>query len=291
MMKRAHWLWVCFGFFGAWQVSAGGEVPENFRRENLVAWAIVPFDAVGRGPAERARLIRELGMRRCAYDWRVEHVPEFEDEIEAYGEEGIEYVAFWNEHEAAFELFEKHAMRPQVWKTLRTPNVEGQGARVAAAVEAMTPLAERTAAMGCPLGLYNHGGWGGEPENLVAVCEALREAGHDHVGIVYNFHHGHFHVDGFAESFDLMRPYLLCVNLNGMRDAEEVDVTVMENKIVPIGDGAHERAMIGAIIESGYDGLVGIIGHRKDEDLAVTLRANLEGLQEILEARIEYGGR
>ena len=53
---------------------------------------------------------------------------------------------------------------------------------------------ERTRRLGCPLGLYNHGGWGGEPENLVAVCEFLRRR-HDapHVGSVYNQHHGHDH--------------------------------------------------------------------------------------------------
>ncbi|MEM7143928.1 MAG: TIM barrel protein [Verrucomicrobiota bacterium] len=288
MTIRGFCFLVLTGLVGLGEVT-GGEVPENFRRENLVAWAIVPYDAAGRGPVERARLLRELGMRRGAYDWRAEHVPEFEEEIEAYGEAGIEYVAFWNEHEAAFELFEKHAMRPQVWKTLRTPKVDGQEARVAAAVEAMTPLAERTAAMGCQLGLYNHGGWGGEPANLVAVCEALREAGHGHVGIVYNFHHGHFHVDDFAELFALMQPYLLCVNLNGMLDADEVDVTVMENKIVKIGEGVHESEMIGVVLDSGYDGPVGIIGHRKDEDLAVTLRANLEGLERVLEERDAAG--
>ena len=38
----------------------------------------------------------------------------------------------------------------------------------------LLPLVERTAKMKCKLGLYNHGGWGGEPENLVAVCELLR---------------------------------------------------------------------------------------------------------------------
>ena len=54
--------------------------------------------------------------------------------------------------------------------------------------------------MKCKLGLYNHGGWGGEPENLVAVCKVLREQHKaDHVGIVYNLHHGHGHIDDFAD--------------------------------------------------------------------------------------------
>ena len=81
----------------------------------------------------------------------------------------------------------------------------------------LLPLVERTATMKCKLGLYNHGGWGGEPENLVAVCKALREQHKaDHVGIVYNLHHGHDHIHDFAKALAAMQPYLLCLNLNGM---------------------------------------------------------------------------
>ena len=65
------------------------------RRENLVAWCIVPFDAAKRGPAERAIMLKELGITRCAYDWREEHVPTFEQEILEYKKNGIEFFAFW----------------------------------------------------------------------------------------------------------------------------------------------------------------------------------------------------
>jgi sugar phosphate isomerase/epimerase len=229
-------------------------------------------------------LLVELGMRRCAFDWRTEHVPTFEEEIVQFEKHGIEYVAFWSEHADAFALFEKHGLKPQVWKTLRSPKAGTPKEKLEEAVRGMTPLAEKTKAMGCRLGLYNHGGWGGEPANLVAVCQALREAGHDHVGLVYNFHHGHGHVADFEKRFSLMQPYLLCVNLNGMADAEKVDVTQMEHKIMPIGSGEFEREMIKVIIGSGYAGPIGIIGHRKDEDLAVTLRANLEGLEGVLDS-------
>ena len=44
------------------------EPPENLRTENLVAWCIVPFDASKRSPEQRARMLKELGMTRCAYD-------------------------------------------------------------------------------------------------------------------------------------------------------------------------------------------------------------------------------
>ena len=81
--------------------------PDNFRKENLIAWCIVPFDIKKRTPAERASMLVDLGLKRVAYDWREEHIPEFEEEILQYRNRGIEYFAFWNEHEEAFKLFEK----------------------------------------------------------------------------------------------------------------------------------------------------------------------------------------
>ena len=44
------------------------------KRDNLMAWCIVPFDAKKRGPEERAAMLKELGLSRLAYDWRDEHV-------------------------------------------------------------------------------------------------------------------------------------------------------------------------------------------------------------------------
>ncbi|MDP6504050.1 MAG: hypothetical protein QF886_10560, partial [Planctomycetota bacterium] len=70
------------------------ELPDNLsKNENLVAWCIVPFDAKKRGPKERAEMLKELGILRCAYDWRGQHVPTFEDEILQYKKQGIEFFA------------------------------------------------------------------------------------------------------------------------------------------------------------------------------------------------------
>jgi hypothetical protein len=197
-------------------LSLAGEIPANFRTENLVAWCIVPFDAKQRGPAERTTMLRDLGLQRCAYDWRAEHVPTFEEEILQYKQRGVEYFAFWGEHDAAFSLFKKHGLAPQIWMTAPSPGADTQADKVAAAVAALTPIVEKTKAMGCRFGLYNHGGWGGEPANLVAVCAAMHAAGHNHAGIVYNLHHGHGHIDDFPQVLAAMQPHLLCLNLNGM---------------------------------------------------------------------------
>ncbi|MCA9246350.1 MAG: TIM barrel protein [Planctomycetales bacterium] len=254
------------------------ETPANFRDENLVAWCIVPFDSKHRSPAERAAMVRRLGLRMVAYDWRQNHVSEFEEEIQQYKQHGIEYFAFWGAHEAAFKLFEKYDLHPQVWQTLPSPAGATNDERVKSAAEAMLPLVERTREMGCQLGLYNHGGWGGEPENMIAVCQYLRQA-HDakHVGLVYNLHHGHSHVENFAKWLARMQPYLLCLNLNGMtKDGDQ-----RGQKILPLGEGEFDVALLRTIREAGYRGPLGILGHTQD-DVEQRLLDNLDGLHWML---------
>jgi len=260
---------------GAGLAHAGAVTPVNFADDSLVAWCIVPFDAKKRSPEARAKMLLALGLRRCAYDWRAEHVASFEAEIEAYRKFGIEFTAFWGEHESAFELFIKHRISPQIWKTCPSPSGKTQQERVAAAAAQLQGLAVRCRRMGSKLGLYNHGGWGGVPENLIAVCRALIARGHDNVGVVYNFHHAHGRIADFAADLKLLKPHLLCLNLNGMNPRAEP-------KILPIGQGLHEAAMIRTVIASGYSGPIGILDHLPDEDSAVALKGNLDGLRRLL---------
>ncbi len=255
--------------------SIAAESTVAFARSNLVAWCIVPFDGKKRGPAERAEMLVRLGLKRCAYDWRQNHVAEFEDEILQYQKHGIEYFAFWGSHPKAFELFRKYELHPQIWQTLGSPNAPTQEARVAAAAKGMLGMVEETRKLGSKLGLYNHGGWGGEPTNLVAVCQYLRKHHNaTHVGIVYNFHHAHEHIADFAESFALMKPYLLCLNLNGMNAGAKP-------KILQLGQGDFDLRMLKVVKESGYSGPIGIIGHTQD-DVEERLRDNLDGLDWLL---------
>ncbi len=246
-----------------------------FARQNLVAWCIVPFDAARRGPAERAAMLERLGIKKLAYDWRDEHVPTFEQEILELRRRDIEYFAFWAAHEQAFALFEKHDLHPQIWITMASPAEGSQDERIVTAAQGLLPLVARTREMGSPLGLYNHGGWGGEPANLVAVCKWLR-AHHeaDHVGIVYNLHHAHEHLADFADALAAMKPYLLCLNLNGMNDNAQP-------KILPLGSGRHDRRLLQIILDSGYAGPIGILDHRPDTDAELSLKQNLAGLEKM----------
>ena len=263
------------------QANSASDPKLVFARSNLVAWCIVPFDASRRGPAARAEMVRQLGLERVAYDWRQEHVPSFEEEIVQYKKHGIEFFAFWSWHDEIEPLIRKYGITPQIWVTLASPQADTQAERIRKASDQLLPLVEKTRTLGLKLGLYNHGGWGGKPENLIAVCQYLREQHQaDHVGIVYNFHHAHEDLDEFKASFSKMMPHLLCLNLNGMADPETVKG--MTNKILPLDQGLHEREMMQLVIANGYDGPIGILDHRSDVDARESLQANLSGLDRIL---------
>lgn len=271
---------------GTCSTALRADIPANFKTENLLAWCVAHrWDSENRSPEARAQMLSDLGLNRLVYNWTKQDNPDFEAEILATQKYGIDYFAFWNEDEAAFALFEKHGLHPQIWKTCPSPAGETQSERVALAVKRMAPFARRAQELGSKFGLYNHRGWGGHPENLVAVCQALRQLGYDNVGIVYNFHHSHDEMDRFADYLALMQPYLLCINLNGMADQNTVDPKILTTMIHPIGTQKHEAAMIKTIIASGYTGPIGILGHTEGLDAAQVLRQNLEGLATILDQR------
>jgi azurin/sugar phosphate isomerase/epimerase len=248
-----------------------------FDRQNLAAWCIVPFDAKKRSPEERAAMVAQMGLHKVAYDWRQEHVPEFEREILAYQKHGIEMFAFWGAHDEAFRLFEKYQMHPQLWIMLKAAG-ETQEAKVKSSAEALLPLLERAKKIGSKVGIYNHGGWGGEPENMTAVCEFLKKNhGTDNVGIVYNLHHGHSHLDRLPRALERMKPWLLCLNLNGM----DIDGEAKGRKILPLGAGTQDLTVLRQIRASGYNGPIGILNHT-NEDAEGRLLDNLDGLNWLL---------
>ncbi|HEY5315971.1 MAG TPA: TIM barrel protein, partial [Pirellulales bacterium] len=250
-----------------------------FARDRLIAWCIVPFDAKKRGPEERAAMLAALGLKHFAYDWRAEHIPTFDAEIAALQRHGIALDAFWfpntldRNARLILDLLARHKLKPQLWVTgggTPTHSPDEQRARVAAEVARLRPIAEAAGRIGCTVGLYNHGGWFGEPENQLAILAELKLP---NVRLVYNLHHGHAHVDRFAELLAKMQPHLLCVNLNGMdRDAEQHG-----HKIMPLGQGQFDLELLRTLVASGYPGPIGILGHTQD-DVRERLLDNLDGL-------------
>lgn len=259
-------------------------------KDNLLAWCIVPFDARRRGPEERAAMLGKLGIHRVAYDWRAEHVPTFDAELAAYARHGITLHAFWMPVDTetplgeahwpvVLELVRRHNVRPQLWVMLNNGLVDGlpKERRVQRAADILAPVARAAAERNCRIGCYNHGGWWGWPENQIRVVQALRARGIDNVGLVYNFHHGHEHVADFPRLAREMQPYLLTVDINGMRDGGP--------QILPVGQGEHEAAMLQALIAAGYQGPIGILHHRDGLDAEQGLEENLHGIDQLLGTR------
>jgi putative heme-binding domain-containing protein len=256
-----------------------------FRRDNLVAWCIVPFDDEARSPVDRAAMMKRLGIVKYAYDYRAEHVPQFDDEMKAIAAQGIELVGWWfpgelnDEAKLILGVLERHGMKPSLWVSGGggpTANADEQKARVAAEAARLRPIAEAASKIGCTVGLYNHGGWFGEPENQIEIIESLRagDAPVTNVGIVYNQHHGHVHAGRFRELLARMKPYLQVLNLNGMfADGEARGL-----KIAPIGTGEQDMELLKIVVESGFEGPFGILNHTQ-LDAEDRLRDNIVGLE------------
>ena len=254
-----------------------------FDKDNLLAWCIVPFDAAERSPEERARMMNELGLKLFAYDYRDKHLATFVEEIGILRKHAIELSAVWfwvrdNEeglldesNEFILGSLEKTGTRTELWVSFPDSYYEGSDeVNLQRAVAAVRNIQLRAEAMNCTLALYNHGGWFGEPENLVRIIEAI---GSGQIKIVYNFHHGHHRIDQFSHDLERMLPYLSTININGMRKEGP--------KILTLGQGDQELGMLKIIEESGYKGRIGILGHTEGEDIREVLERNLKGLGQL----------
>ena len=232
-----------------------------FARSNLVAWCIVPFDAKKRGPEERATMLERLGFNLFAYDYRTEHIPTFDAEVEALKRHGITLLAWWfptsmnDEARLILEVLKRHDLKTQLWVMgggASTKSAEEQKARVDAEAKRIRPIAEEAAKIGCTVALYNHENWFGEPENQIEIIKRLNEQGITNVGMVYNLHHGHAHLVRFPTLLQAMKPYLLALNLNGMtKNGDKAG-----KKILPLGQGELDLALLKTIRESGWRGVI-----------------------------------
>jgi sugar phosphate isomerase/epimerase len=255
---------------------------DPFAPENLVAWCIVPFDAKKRGPEERAQMLDQLGIKRFAYDYRAEHIPTFQAEMDAVKTHGIELVAWWfpttlnDEARSILGVIERNGLHPQLWvmgggDAVHSP--EEQTRRVEAEADRIRPIAEAAAKIGCKVALYNHGGWFGDPGNQVMILAKLQMP---NVGIVYNFHHGHADIDRFPGLWKRIQPHVLALNVNGMVKNGDQNGKM----ILPVGSGDEELAMLRVVRDSGWFGPVGVLNHT-DDDAEPRLKGNLEGLAKL----------
>jgi quinoprotein glucose dehydrogenase len=76
-----------------------------------------------------------------------------------------------------------------------------------------------------------------------------------------------------------MKPWLLCLNLNGMDPAGDQ----RGRKILPLAVGSEDSRLLRLVRESGYQGPVGILNHT-GEDAEARLLDNLDGLAAVVHA-------
>ncbi|QNN25437.1 TIM barrel protein [Planctomycetales bacterium ZRK34] len=271
---------------GADPVAAGaldaGRVQSLLGKPNLTAWCIVPFDGKHRNPEQRAAMLQRLGIKRLAYDWRGKDIPTFDAELAALKKHDVQLGAFWlsmsrdpandDRVKAVLDFIRRNRVKLEIWVMVNQGGLDqlDQQGKVDAMAKPVAWLADEAARLGCRVGLYNHGGWYGDPVNQIAIIEKIDRP---NVGIVYNQHHGHGDVDRFGELLQKMMPHLLAVNLNGMDRAGDQ----RGRKLLPLSAGELDEPLLRQLVASGYDGPVGILGHTQD-DVELRLADNLAGL-------------
>ena len=266
-----------------------------FEMENLIPWSIVAFDSKERGPHERVNMVKDLGFSQYAFGGRQKHIDTFDEEIEIAKANDVKITAVWlylnaqkdkpghlrSQNEKVLEAISKSGIQPQIWVGFNPSYFDDNSDKesFAKGEEMIAYLTSRAEELGCQVGLYNHGGWMGNPDNQLRIIESLQR---QNIGIVYNFHHGHKDIDRYKRLFPKLLPHLYCVNLNGMDKKG--------SKILPIGEGDYEAEMINYLLEIGYGGPWGILGHVKGGDAKVILEKNLLGLKKmsVKEKRRDY---
>lgn len=274
----------------AWPLLAqsSSETSSPLAKNNLLAWCVGQFDAAKRGPEERAQMLDRLGIKRFALDYDSNgDIRGLDREIDALQHHGIELTAVWvwsdTEPEkntviyAILDLLERRAIKTQLWVYLASTDSDdfqrlSQNGKIEWAAKPLSYLSKKAKALGCSVGLYAHGGWYGDPDNQIAIIRHLKM---DNVGIVYNLHHGHEHIDRFPTLLSQMKPYLMCLNLSGLKKGGP--------QILPIGEGDYELDFLKTVARSGYHGPVGIIDHRSELDSELSLQQNIDGLRKLVE--------
>jgi sugar phosphate isomerase/epimerase len=280
---------VAFLLLFAPKTSPGQKKSKNlYSKDNLIAWCIVPFDSKNRTPEQRARMLNNLGINKLAYDWREKHVPTFDDELNALKEHNVTLQSFWyysgpnpekdKNFATMIDVLKRHNVKTQIWTMIT--GITGldsmsQEKKIAANAKPVKYIAEKAAEIGCSVGLYNHGGWFGEPENQLAIIEYLRMP---NIGIVYNFSHSEEQIHRFPEFYPKILPHLYAINLTGLQGGYPA-------KVVPVGEGNIEYRMMKIIEESDYAGPIGIINEDFAADAEDGLKMNMEGLKKYLRER------
>ena len=244
----------------------------------------MPYDSKNRGPVERSEMLNQLGINKLAYDWREKHIPEFDAEIEALKSHNIKLQAFWlhsgpnpetdKNLAAILDVLKRHGVKTEIWcmiAGIKDLDKMTQEEKIRAHAKPLAYIADKAAEIGCKVGVYNHGGWYGNPENQLQLIKYLNKP---NIGIVYNLHHAEADLETFPTFYPKILPHLLAINLAGLIKGNPV-------KVVPVGQGNAELEMLRIIRNSKYNGPIGIINEEFAPDAEEGLKMNMEGLKKL----------
>ena len=270
-----------------------------FETDNLCAWCIVPYDNLNRNALQRAQMLKELGIRKFAYDWRSWHLPYLAEEIRAMRLYNIEISAVWfwtdgggpkllnDNNETILKTLKEEGLITNLWVAFPEEFFMdlSDNEKLRKAITAINEIYMRAVEINCSVSLYNHGGWFGDIENQLNIIESC---GHKDIGIAYNFFRGVHNTDNFRILLHKMLPYLKIINLNGIK-SEGPGIWTDEEALGPpyiltIGSGDMEQEMMKIIYESGYTGLIGLIGHTSGQDVMEVLEGNIKGLKRVVDS-------
>ncbi|NNK81599.1 MAG: AP endonuclease [Flavobacteriaceae bacterium] len=269
-------LFTCFGCGNSNEINIQDTYP----------WCIVAYDSLERTPQERIQMMNDLGFTKYAYDWRDRHLNNTKTELILAQENNIEILSVWlwlnpkrdsihqlsPANEKMIEIVKELDIETTFWVGLSESYFKklNQEESIELATNLIQSVSKKAKSIHCKVALYNHKGWFGNPLNHLEVIKALPN---QDLSLVYNFHHGHQHINNFDDIAIKITPHLSAVNLNGMEKDGE--------KILPIGKGIHEKEMVKILQNNSYNGPWGILGHVEGVDVKDILINNIEGLKSL----------
>ncbi len=251
--------------------------------DEVSPWCILGFDALDRTPKQRIAMLKQMGFTKYGYNKGKGDLTTMKEEFKLAKENNIEITSIFlwlNAKRDSIgtlspmnqELLSNLAevdYKPTIWLSFSNNFFEelNQEQSIKLSIEMIEFIQLKADEVGCKLALYNHHGWFGNPHNQVEILEKLNRHS---ITMVYNFHHAQAYVDEFPEIVKKIKPYLSYVNLNGVKKEGP--------QILPIGEGDYEFDMIKQLLDEGFNGPWGILGHIKTEDVQKILQRNIDGL-------------
>ncbi|MCB4798911.1 sugar phosphate isomerase/epimerase family protein [Neotamlana laminarinivorans] len=252
----------------------------------VTPWCIIGFDSKDRTPAQRIEMLKQFGFKKYGYNRGKADFSSMAEEFKLAKQNNIEItsVFLWlnaqrdtigklsEANTLLLNQLKKAPFKPAIWVSFSDNFFKdlNQKQSLERSTNMIKYIKQRADALGCKIALYNHDGWFGNPLNQLDILKLLKD---DSVSIVYNFHHALEHLNDFKNIAKQITPHLSYVNLNGVK--------LEGPQILPIGKGDYELSMIKALINEGYQGPWGILGHIKTEDVEQVLKRNIEGLKQI----------